>query len=61
MGYLKRKVSITRPANVEELQEGIRQKIHCIPPEFIDHVQQKFINRFGYCQVAKGAQFQHLL
>lgn len=60
-GYLKSKVYVTRPANLEELQARIRQEIHQITPEVIDHVQQEFINRLGYCQVANGAQFQHLL
>ena len=61
VGYLKSKVYVTTPVNLEELQARIRQDIHQILPEVIDRVQQEFINRLGYCQVANGAQFEHLL
>jgi predicted DNA-binding protein YlxM (UPF0122 family) len=60
-GYLKSKVYITRPANLDDLKTKIRQEIRRISPEIVDSVQKEFICRLGYCQVANGAHFEHLI
>ncbi|MBZ5796973.1 hypothetical protein K8353_43720, partial [Burkholderia contaminans] len=60
-GYLKSKVYVTRPENLEDLKARIRHEIYRIPLEVIDNVQKEFINRLGYCQVANGAQFEQLI
>lgn len=60
-GYLKSKVYLNRPANLEDLKARIRQEIRRISPEVIANIQSEFIRRLGYCQVVNGAQFEHLL
>lgn len=60
-GYLKSKVYVNRPQNINDLKERIRQEIRRITPDVISNVQNEFISRLGYCQIANGQQFEHLL
>lgn len=60
-GYLKSKVYVNRPQNINDLKERIRQEIRRITPDVIINVQNEFISRLGYCQIVNGQQFEHLL
>ncbi|XP_074026197.1 uncharacterized protein [Leptinotarsa decemlineata] len=59
-GYLKSKVFKTKPANIEDLEEGIRQECRLISGEVIRNVQNEFQLRLGYCQLVNG-HFEYLL
>lgn len=60
-GYLKSKVYINRPNNIDELKTRIRQEMRLIEPQIVHNVLQEFEDRLGYCQDVGGGQFQHLL
>lgn len=60
-GYLKSKVYVNRPDNLDTLKERIRREVRAITPEIIRNVQGEFIDRLGYCQVQNGAHFEHLI
>lgn len=60
-GYLKSKVYIDRPQNLEDLKHRIRLEIRNITPEMIHNVQEECCRRFNYCQEAQGWQFEHLI
>lgn len=60
-GYLKSKVFVNRPNNMQELKERIRREVRVITPEMVGNVQREFIDRLGYCQAVNGAHFQHLI
>ncbi|XP_074041245.1 uncharacterized protein [Leptinotarsa decemlineata] len=59
-GYLKSKVFKTKPANIEDLKEGMRQECRLISDEVIRNVQNEFQLRLGYCQLVNG-HFEYLL
>lgn len=60
-GYLKSKVYVNRPNNLQELTERITQEIQRITPVVIANVTRAFTNRLAYCQEVNGAQFEHLI
>lgn len=60
-GYLKAKVFKTKPENIEELKERIRQECRLISAEVIRNVQNEFQYRVGHCQIVNGQHFEHLL
>lgn len=60
-GYLKSKVFKTKPANIDDLKERIRQECRLISGEVIRNVQNEFRLRLGYCQLVNGQHFEHLL
>lgn len=60
-GYLKSKVYVNRPVNLEDLRERIRTEIRAIPPEVVRNVQREFIYRLGHCLAVNGAHFEHLI
>lgn len=60
-GYLKSKVYVNRPNNIEELKIRITDEIRLIEPSVIDNVLQEFQHRLGYCQEVRGGHFQHLI
>lgn len=60
-GYLKSKVYVNKPPNLEELMERIRQEVRNITPEILANVRNECINRIGYCQLVNGEHFQHLI
>lgn len=60
-GYLKSKVYIDRPINLEDLKSRIRQEVEQISPQIIQNVLREFRDRLAYCQEVNGLQFEHLL
>lgn len=60
-GYLKNKVYVTKPTNIEDLKESIRHETSLILPEMLEKVKNEFYNRLGFCQETRGAHFEHLL
>lgn len=60
-GYLKSKVFLNRPINIDDLKCRIRTEIRNISLEMIQNVQEEFVSRLGHCQVVNGGHFQHLL
>lgn len=60
-GYLKNRVYINRPNNLEELKQRIRDEIRSISPQILQNVRNGFYYRLGYCQMEEGGQFEHLL
>ena len=60
-GYLKDKVYQTKPANLAELQQRIRNEITAIDANTIRQVVQAFYNSIAYCQTAGGENFEHLV
>lgn len=53
-GYLKSKVYVNRPQNLEELQNRIRNEIDRITPQVISNVLEECLHRFAYCQAVGG-------
>lgn len=60
-GYIKNKVYVTRPQDIEELKERIRTEIRRVPHEMLTNVRRHFYERLGHCQVMNGQHFEHLL
>lgn len=60
-GYLKTKVYVIKPRNIEELETRIRQEIRLIPPRVLSSLQNEFYNRLAFCQEVNGAHFEQLL
>lgn len=60
-GYLKSKVYVNRPDNLEELKHRIRQEVEQISPQIIENVLREFRDRLVHCQEANGLQFEHLI
>lgn len=60
-GYLKSKVYHTKPNDIAELQERIRNEIRQITPQVLQNVRNGVYHRLGYCQQQNGAHFEHLL
>lgn len=60
-GYLKDRVYRTKPANLDELQQRIRDEIIAIDADMIRQAVAAFYNRIAYCQTAGGENFEHLL
>jgi hypothetical protein len=60
-GYLKSKVYVNRPTNLEDLKVRITNKMQQITPVMLANITEEFIARLGHCQVTQGAQFEHLL
>ncbi|RYA74177.1 hypothetical protein DD595_24615 [Enterobacter cloacae complex sp. 4DZ3-17B2] len=60
-GYLKDRVYRTKPVNIEEVKQRIRDEIAAIEPDMIKKVVSTFYNRLGYCQEVHGNHFEHKL
>lgn len=60
-GYLKSKVYLNKPHNLEDLQNRITYEIRRITPEVIQNVQEEFLHRLAYCQEVGGWHFEHLI
>lgn len=60
-GHLKSQIYVSKPENVEELKERIRQEIRQISPEVLENVRNEFYYRLGLCQQVNGAHFEHLI
>lgn len=60
-GYLKSKVYLTKPNDIEDLQNRIREEIRQITPQVLENVQNGFYHRLGHCQQQVGGHFEHLL
>lgn len=60
-GYLKDRVYRTKPQNIAELQQRIRDEMNSIQPEMIKRATSTFYNRMAYCQEVNGNQFEHML
>lgn len=59
-GYLKSKVYLNRPNNIDDLKERIRQEIRLISPEVIENVQRETLNRLQKCLEVNGQQIEHM-
>jgi len=51
-GYFKNRVYRTKPANLDELQQRIRDEIITIDADMIRQAVAAFYNRIAYCQTA---------
>jgi len=62
-GYLKNRVYRTKLANLDELQQKIKDEIITIDADMIRQTVAAFHNRIAYCQTAGGENFlfEHLL
>lgn len=60
-GYLKNKVYRSRPTNLNDLELRIRNLLLQVPNEFLQNSLREFEDRLGYCQIAEGRNFEHLL
>lgn len=58
-GYLKSKVYVNRPNNIDDLKERIRQEIRLISPEVIENVQRETLYRIQKCLEVNGQQIEH--
>jgi len=60
-GYLKGKVYGTKPNNLEELMQRIRDESNGLNGEVIKSAVDNFYIRLGYCQEVQGYNFEHLV
>lgn len=60
-GYLKSKVYVDRPENLDSLKERISLEMSNITEDMLQNVKEEFYYRLGYCQQVNGGQFQHLI
>ena len=60
-GYLKGKVYVTKPTDLEDLRGRIIQEMQMIPPEMNHNAVRGVYNRLAHCQAVNGQQFEHLL
>jgi hypothetical protein len=60
-GTLKDKIFQLPPENILELRERIRTTIGEIRPSTLRKVMREFTDRLGYCVLAGGKQFEHML
>lgn len=57
-GYLKSKVYLTKPDNIEDLKQRIRNEVRQITPEVLQNVREGFYHRLAFCQERNGLQFE---
>lgn len=60
-GYLKSKVYVNRPDNIQDLKQKISNEIRAIPEDFLLNVVEEFRNRLGHCLAENGRHFQQLI
>ncbi|XP_071579661.1 uncharacterized protein [Temnothorax nylanderi] len=60
-GYLKSKVYETKPQNIQELRQRIKDETALIPAESNRRAIFAFYQRLAYCQEVNGNHFQNLL
>lgn len=60
-GYLKNRVYVNRPSNINDLKARIRLEMQSISPQMINSSIRSFQDRLYYCQETGGQQFEHLL
>ncbi len=60
-GYLKNRIYMTTPRNLEELKGNIVPEIESIDQKTLKHVFLNLIKRCRICKANSGGQFQHLL
>jgi hypothetical protein len=60
-GYIKSKVYVNRPQNLQNLKDRIRHEMSLITPEVIRNVLDECVRRFAYCQETDGGHFEHLI
>lgn len=60
-GYLKNKVYVNRPNDIESLKDRIRIEMRTITPEMIQNTLDEFERRIYHCQAVNGLQFENLL
>jgi len=60
-GYLKSKVYVTRPENVNDLPTRIIEETANIGPEMIQRATTCFSDRLAFCQEVNGSQFEYLM
>lgn len=60
-GYLKDKVYVIKPRDLDELRQRITDEIDLIPQQILRNVVAAFYNRLAHCQTVNGQQFEQLL
>lgn len=60
-GYLKSKVYVTKPQNLDELRARIIHEMEAISLEIYQNAIQAFYTRLAHCQTTEGKHFEHLL
>lgn len=60
-GYIKSKVYVNRPQNLQDLKDRIRHEMSLITPQVIRNVLDECVRRFAYCQETDGWHFEHLI
>lgn len=57
-GYLKSKVYVNKPRNLEDLKTNIRNEINAIPRQILNAVMMNFITRIEECIVENGGHLR---
>lgn len=60
-GYIKNKVYVTQPQNLNDLRQRITDEMRLIPREMYQNAVLSVYNRLAHCQAVAGQQFEHLL
>ena len=60
-GYLKDRVYRTKPANIEELKQRIRDEITAIEQDMIERAVSSFYDQMAFCQEVDGNHFEYKL
>ena len=60
-GYLKDRIYVNRPSNLNDLKDRIRLEIQGITPQMINDSIRSFEERLYHCQQTNGQHFEHLL
>jgi hypothetical protein len=58
-GYIKEKVYVTPPQNVQDLDQRIRLAFAEIPEEMLANTRDNLLGRVQACIVAEGWQFEY--
>lgn len=60
-GFLKSKVYVTKPQNLDDLRIRIENACQLITPEMLRNVQAAFESRLYFCQEVNGGHFEQLI
>ena len=58
---LSQRVYRTKPANIEEFKQRIRDEITAIEQDMIERAVSSFYDRMAFCQEVDGNHFEHKL
>jgi len=60
-GYLKSKVYITNPQNLDDLRQRIVHEINLVPQQIDRNAVSGFYNKLAHCHAVQGQQFEYLI